>query len=337
MSIPQVPQQQAAPNSAPSQPQSNDEAIGGFARGFLAELDSADAAQDQQDRGEDPPVEQQEQALEIEAQPQELPEAETPTPDVPMVEVDVDGVKYHIPEQVKHRVMADKDYRQKTQEVAATRKHFEALTATAQKVFEQAQQLAPYNAQLFSLDNHAQYLDQQLRSGQLNDDPIAFNRAQGELAITLRNRDQLAAGLQQQQEKLTYEQDRLRMQAWQHDAPKLFEEFPELGKPEGAQKFARYAQDAGLPQEALSFLNFSAAGAKLVWKAHQFDQMVADQAKAKAKLKEKVKTLPAATQSSRAVDSGANDKQLQSDWAKNGGKVNDPAFTQILRNRIRRP
>ncbi len=323
----------AAPAPAAPAPVSNDQAIGQLARDFLSDVDrSADTAEldpNNPQAREDPP-----QATED----PENPEAETPTPEtpeVPMVEVDVDGEKYLVPEKVKHRVMADKDYRQKTMEVSATKKQLEQLIATATQTSQQAQQLAPYHAQLSMMDSQIQYLDQQLRSGALNSDPLEYNRVQGELAVRLHQRGHLAAGLHQQVEHLTTQQQQLRANQLALDAPKLFEQFPEISKPETQQKLMKYIVDEGLPPEAIDFLNYSAAGTKLAWKAHQYDQMVKDQQASKAKLRETVKTLPGATQSSRAVDKSAKDKQLQQKWQDGGGKINDPAFTQLLRSKLR--
>jgi hypothetical protein len=329
MSVPQIPQQQAVPQSAPT----NDEQISLLARETLDQITSDENTSaldpDEQAPVETPPeTETPTEAAE--------PEAETPAlPEVPMVEVEVDGEKFTIPEKVKHRVMADKDYRQKTMEVAATKKQLEALTATAQKLNEQAQQMAPYHAQLFQMESRAQELSKALQSQELQSDPLTFNRVQGELAILLHNKDRLAAGLNQQVQRLSQEQQQLRQQQLAVDAPKLFERVPELQKPETQKKLAQYVQDAGLPEEAIDYLNYSAVGTELVWKAHQYDQMVKDQATAAAKLKEKVKTLPSATQSSRAADSGAKDKQLRAQWQKGGGKITDPNFDALLRSKLR--
>jgi hypothetical protein len=331
---------QAAPAAAPAAPaqpiqpqeiQTNDEAIGSFARGFLSDLETnqdPNHPNEAQAPVEDAPVEEA---------PPEAPEleAETPAePEVPLVEVDIDGEKYSIPEKVKHRVMADKDYRQKTMEVAAQRKQLEQHQATAQKLVEQAQQMAPLHARLFQMDAHAEHLSKLLQSQELSADPLQFNRVQGELAILLRNRDQFAQGVQHQSSQFQAQQHQLRLDKLALDTPKLFEEFPDLQKPESRQKLSKYADDQGLPPEAMDFLNYSAVGTKLLHKAALYDQMVADQAKAKAKLSEKVKTLPAA-QTGRAADKGAKDKQLQEQWQKNGGKLNDPAFTALLRSKLR--
>jgi hypothetical protein len=327
----------AAPAAAPAapaqqQPQSVDERIRQRAEGFLAQIDEdgpTDALNPNEASEEAPPQED----AETETPEQE---AETPAlPDVKMVEVELeDGEKVLVPEKVKHRMMADKDYRQKTMELSATRKQVEQHLASAAQLAQQAQQMAPYHAQLFQMENHANYLQQQLQT--LGEDPLAFNRVQGELAILLHNKDRFAQGLHQQVAQLNAQQQQLRAKQLEIDAPKLFEEFPELQKPETQQKLAQYVRESGLPQEALDYLNYSPSGTKLAWKAHQYDVMVADQAKARAKLQEKTKTLPAATQSSRAGDPASiKQKQLRSDWQKRGGNINDPAFSAYLRSKLR--
>jgi hypothetical protein len=329
MSVPNVPASQPVSTPAP-EVQSNDEAIGGFARGFLADLEShPDADEPRADELAETPQE-------TEPVETETLEAETPTqPEVPMVEVDIDGEKFNIPEKVKHRVMADKDYRQKTMELSASRKNLETLTATAAQLAQQAQQLAPYHAQLFQMESQAQQLSQMLQSQQLANDPLEYNRVQGQLAILLHNKDRFAQGLQQQVSNLTAEQHRVRQEALKADIPALLQEVPDMAKPETRDKLTKYAVDQGLPQEALDYLNYSASGAKLLWKAQQYDVMVKDQAISRQKLQERTKTLPAATQSSRTAVSGAKDKQAQEQWQKRGGKISDPAFDQILRSKIR--
>lgn len=320
MSIPQQPAQ-AAPQSAaaPVEQPTIDERIGNIAQGFLRDLETNDDPdQIHEESPQETPVE--------EAPAEVAQEAETPIPETPLVEVDIDGEKYQIPEKVKHRVMADKDYRQKTMEVAAERKQLETLTATAAQLAQQAQQLAPYHAQLHHMDTRAQFLQQSLSRPELQQDPVEFNRVQGELAILLHQRGQFANGLQQAQAHFTAEQEKVRAHQLAMDAPKLFQKFPDLEKPENREKLGKYVRDAGLPQEAIAFLNYSAAGTELAWKAHQFDVMVADQAKAKAKLAEKTKDLPAASQSSRAVDVSAKDQQARKEWQKRGAKWNDPLF-----------
>ena len=330
MSVPNVPQQQAVTPPAPTF-QSNDERISAFAKDALNEI-VTDERTDTLD-----PNEASAETPEPHAEEVQEPEAETPPPEpeIPMVEVDIDGEKFSIPEKVKHRVMADKDYRQKTMEVAATKKQLEALTATAQRLTEQAQQMAPYHAQMHWMASREQELTRALTSPELQNDPLQFNRVQGELGILLHHKAQLSQGLQQQMQRLSYEQNELRARQLALDAPKLFEQFPDIQKPEMRTKLAQYAKDEGLPEEAMDFLNYSAAGTKLLHKARLYDEMVKDQAAAAAKLKEKVKTLPAATPSSRAADTGAKDKQLRSQWQKGGGKINDPNFDALLRSKLR--
>ncbi len=334
MSVPNAAPAAAAAAPVTQEVQSNDEAIGSLARGFLGAIE----------KDEDPNQNPIDEALIEEGQPQAEAEAEEPQqeaetpalPEIPMVEVDIDGEKYTIPEKVKHRVMADKDYRQKTMEVAATKKQLEQLTATATQIAQQAQQLAPYHAQLYQVDARVNQLSQALQSPELAADPVSYNRVQGELAILLHQKGQLAQGLTQHTTNLTQQQQQLREKQLQLEAPKLFEEFPDLQKADTQQRLVKYIQDSGLPPEAMDYLNYSVPGAKLAWKAHQYDVMVKEQAASRAKLQAKVKDLPSATQSSRAANKGAQDKQLLEQWQKNGGKPTDAAFTQLLRSKIGR-
>lgn len=322
-----VPQQ---PAGQPT-PQTNDEAIGDIARGFLADLDA------RPDIDEEP----EEATPQVETQTDEpQQEAETPPqPEVPMVEVDIDGEKFSIPEKVKHRVMADKDYRQKTQEISATRKQLEQLTAHASQVAQQAQQMAPYYAQLHQMDARVEHLQRALQSPELAADILEFNRAQGELAVLLHHRTQFAQGLQAQSQRLSEQQKAIRSQKLALDAPKLYEAFPELKTPESQQKLTKMLADEGLSDEEIDYISYSTSAVKLAWKAHQYDQMVAEQAKAKAKLKETVKELPAAAQTSRASDNdSATLKRLEKQWKSQGSKWNDPLFTEIrkLQNKVNR-
>lgn len=319
MSVPNIPQQQAVPQSAPS----NDDQIRQLAQDFIGEItQDEDTSQLDPNQKARPP--EQEAAPEVEADA-EAPEqeAETPAqPEIPLVEVDIDGEKFTIPEKVKHRVMADKDYRQKTMEVAATKKQLEQHTATAQKLFEQAQQLAPLHAQLYQLDARAQQLRQALGSQELQADPLQYNRVQGELAILLQDRAYFAQDVGQKVSQFQEQQNRLRAEKLALDAPKLYEEFPALKEPATRQKLVQYAESEGLPPEAMEYLNYSAAAARLLHKASLYDQMVKDQAASAAKLKEKTKTLPAA-QSSRAPNPVRDDQRAREQWIKKGGKWQD--------------
>lgn len=322
----------AAPASQPAQASVRDVAVG-----FLNEIaENPDPDQTGVDAPEGEAVEPTEGE---ESQPeQKVEEAETPPPEpeIPVIEYELeDGEKVQVPEKLKPHLMRDKDYRQKTMALAEQRKAVEQLMTQAQQVATQSQQLAPYLAQLTAMDNRAQQLHEALTGGKLNDDPIEFNRAQGELAILLRNRDSLANGLQGVKQQIDAQQQKIRAEKLALDAPKLFEEVPDLAKPESQKALAEYVRNQGLSPEEIDHLNYSAAGAKLAWKAKQYDQMVKDQAAAQKKLKETVKTLPPATQSSRASNPGVDQTKLRSEWKKSGGSIDDPNFKAMLRSKLR--
>jgi hypothetical protein len=324
-------------------PVTNDEKISAFAKVAREAITSDDPNVGQEDEGlltespQETEVEQQtegeaEAAEEVEQEADEATPAET---EIPMVEVELeDGKKVTIPEELKGYVMRDKDYRQKTMALAEQRKSYEQLSQQAQQIATQAQQLAPYHAQLYAMDNRAQQLERDLTSELAANDPIEYNRKQGELAILLRNRDSLAGGLHQQMAVLNQQQAELRTQKLMVEAPKLFEEIPELNKPEERESLGKWVRDQGLSDFEIDHMNFSTAATKMAWKAKQFDRMVKEQAKAKTELKTKVQSLPTATKSSRAPDNGAQTKQLRQDWKKGGGKIHDPNFSSLLRSRL---
>jgi hypothetical protein len=142
--------------------------------------------------------------------------------------------------------------------------------------------------------------------------------------------------LQQHINALTEQHKRVRAEQLALEAPKLLEEIPEFANPEAVTQLRKYVEDQGLPPEAIEYLQFSVPGARMAWKAKQYDRMVKENLASQAKLKEKVKTLPAAPQSSRAGNKGANEKQLMQDWQKGGGKITDPAFSKLLRSKLGR-
>lgn len=326
---PQQPQQ-------PQAPQTNDEAIGNYARGFLADLQANDDP-DQMQPLEDAPVEEEQPQ---EAQQEEQAEAEsvedTPQePEIPLVEVEIEGEKFQVPEKLKGRLMADKDYRQKTMALAEQRKAFDQMAATAQQLAAQAQQMAPYHAQLFAMESRAQQLRAALTPELRANDPIEFNNTQGELAILLNERAQFAAQLGNAQQGLNQQFAALQSQRLAQEAPALFEEFPSLKEEGTRQNLVKYLRDQGADDQALGYIDFSVFGTKLAYKAMQYDRMVADQAKSKAKLAEKVKAAPPVATNSRVPNVNAQEKQLQKDWKKGGGKLHDPAFSALLRNKLR--
>lgn len=318
---------QAAPAPAPA-PSENP--IGDFAKGFLREIeDNPDP--DQMDQDE--PVE----TTEGEPQQEETLEAETPPQEeIPVVEYELeDGEKLQVPERLKPHLMRDKDYRQKTMAIAETRKQLEQLTANAEHLAQQAQQMAPYHAQLFAMDNRAQQLQRALQSSELAADPLEYNRAQGELALILRNRDQLANNLGQQENQIRAQQYELKAKKLSIDAPKLFEEVPELAKDDVRKALTEFVANEGLTANEWETVSFSASLTKMAWESKQYRAMVKDQAVSREKLKQQTKSLPSASQSSRAPAKGANTDQLQKEWKKGGGKIHDPAFSALLRAKLR--
>lgn len=315
-------------------PQAEEQSVGSLARGFLDDLDANPDPNQFDERQEEVEQEAQEQPEEQEGEVQAEAEEATPQePEIPLVEFELeDGSKVQIPEAIKPHVMRDKDYRQKTMAIAETRKQLEQLTATAQQLATQAQQMAPYHAQLFAMDSRANQIQQSLTQELMTNDPIEFNRMQGELAILLRNRDSLAGGLQQQTAYLTQQQNELRAKQLAIDAPKLFEEVPEIAKPETQKALAAHARSLGFSEAEIEHMNYSTAAAKVLWESLQFRAMKKAQETSKAKLQVQAKTAPTVGKTGQAIKSEAKSKQVLNEWKKSGGGRDSPHFRDVLRS-----
>lgn len=332
----EVPQPKAVPNQH-QEIQNVDEAIGSFARGFLSDLERNPDVDSPRTEEIQQQQEQQQPEGEVEAEEVEQPEAEAPSrePEIPLVEIELeDGQKYQVPEKLKGHFMRDKDYRQKTAEIAQERKQLGQATATANQVIAQARQMAPYFAQLTSMDNQMQQMVKALQSPELQQDPVEFNRVQSALVMLRMDREQFAGQLGQYQQQVQEQQNRLRGEALAAAMPKLREAIPSIESPQTQKALREQAVSEGFSEAEMDYIAFSPTAIKTLWKAREYDRLIAEQKASASKLQQKVKTLPAA-QASRAPDKGAQSQQLEREWKKGGGKINDPAFDALLRQRLR--
>lgn len=314
---------QAPVQSAPSV----DDRIAAAANSFMDALDEPAI----QPGPQEAPAEEVETPQEPEAPAEAEPEAETPQPE--LAEIEYEGKQYKVAPELRSAFLRHADYTQKTQEAAASRKSAEQMTLAAQNAIAQAQQLAPYFAQLHSMQAQAQAIRQSLTPQLRDNDPIGYNTALSEYNMLTNSIQQSSGQLEQVTQQHRAQLHAVRQAAWNEQAPALIKEFPELAKPEAVRALQEYVVNSGLPQEAIDFINYSAPAAKVFWKAQQYEKLVAEQAKAKASLKSKTQGVPPVKPTGRAPDKEAQIKKLQGDWKKSGGKMTDQNLDQLLRAR----
>lgn len=310
------------------QPVSNDDRISQFANQFLNDLDqNTDPDQIAQEEVPEEPEQPQEPVEEAEA-----PEEETPAQE--LAEIDYEGEKFQVPTKLREAFLRQSDYTRKTQEVAASRQHVEKMAQSVQQLHQSAQQMAPLYAQMYAMQSQAQQLEGQLTDQYAESDPIGYNMTQGKLNLLINKINQFGGHIQQAKSQYDEQLKMFRNQQLAEGMPKLKAAIPDIDKTEVKSAILNYAVEKGLPVEALEYMAYSPAAVEMVWKAAQYEKLVAKQAEAGKKVQEKVKGLPAVKPTGRAQQ-GAQTKQLQDEWRKGGGKLDSPAFDALLRQKLR--
>ena len=168
-------------------------------------------------------------------------EAEEPADDgeEAFVEVEWEGKTHKLPESLKSAFMAQKDYTQKTQEVAEQRKSIEARAQQIQQHESASMEFIQHHAELASLDQQLQQYGQVDWNAWENEDPLAANSAWRQFQQIKESRGQVEQDLQQRiahrmqsaqaelDQKLqdTVKYARENIQGWTPETEKGIEEF----------------------------------------------------------------------------------------------------------------
>jgi len=141
--------------------------------------------------------------------PEEQVEAEEETAEPDLVEIDVDGQSYKVPEALKDKIMLQADYTRKTQEVAEQRKQVEQAQAQLQQAAQLQQQSLVEYAQLVALDNQLNSYNQVDWNALYDSDPAEFVRLKEARRDLVDTRTQLAnqVTIQQQQQAEAQQQN----------------------------------------------------------------------------------------------------------------------------------
>jgi len=174
-----------------------------------------------QDNEEEAPEAEEEGTPEEEQAEAEEEEAE---PD--LVEIEVDGESYKVPEALKDKIMLQADYTRKTQEVAEQRKQVEmAAQQLQQQATMQQQSLAEY-AQLMALDNQLQQFQTVDWNALYDSDPAEFVRLKEARRDLIDNRTGLANKIGAIQQQQMAEQQQHRVQLIEEGQKVLAREIP---------------------------------------------------------------------------------------------------------------
>lgn len=167
-----------------------------------------------------------------------------------------DGEELELPlDEVKAGYLRQRDYTQKTQQLAQARQVQEQEMAQArQQTIEQVQQFQQQYGQLYSLQHEIARYEQALAKADYNADPDAYNQAQIRL-LTMRGQSQeLAAQLQAVQQQTQQSQMQALRQRQTEVVESLKREIPNFG-PELVKEWESVGKKYGFTEQEMSMFD----------------------------------------------------------------------------------
>jgi hypothetical protein len=218
---------------------------------------------------------EQPEPQEQEAQSEDAPaveETEEAAPAEPeLVEIEVDGETWSVPQKLKDRFMAEKDYTAKTTEIANTRRALdlqakEVALFQEQRAFEKSIEADVDRLKMF--DAYIQHTKTGTNWASLTTDQVV--RARLELDQLAEQRNELAQTLAAKHkdftDKLNGERSKLK-----ESAKEILSKAIPSWSDETKASIEKYAQSLGYPEIAVQ--NMSALDAQIAWKAMQYDKL----------------------------------------------------------------
>lgn len=270
----------------------------------------------------EPQEPKQEEAPAQEAEPQiteTLEEAPEAKPAEDWREVELDGETLQVPPKWEKAFLQERDYTQKTQQLAEHRKLIEAR---AQSIEVQAQAMA----QLQPLYAQGQMLEQTLQNYQKLDwntlqaqDPVEYASRRADYAALMQQRQELIRTIEQGHSYLEQQRNQSLAQAAQAAQPIIKKAIPDWGA-EKDQKLTQFALQAGASPEELMGLAARPWAVICLEKARKYDELQAS----RAQLSKTAKNLsPVATPGAKPTvqsTEGALYRKNQEAFRKSGGK-----------------
>lgn len=313
---------QSAPEETPKR------SLSDFAKGFMETLDREDAAPSDQEA----PVEEAEVPSEV--PPEEPLEATEAPPEEDtgqkLVEVEIDGKLFAVPEEIKDGYLRQSDYTKKTQEVAQARRQVETMLQAANQAVQASQQFADIIGQIKSADASLQAFHglnwNELRAT----DPVEYATKQADFARWQSYREGLVRNLQDAKQRVDYAQAQEMAQRVQQGAQLLSQQIPGWGE-QRMKEIRAAAQRYGYQDAELDSITDPRA-VLVLHKAAEYDKLQASRVSRAQQLKN---LPPVAKPSARSGQDKAAIQKARENFRKGGGNDLDQ-LTGILSQRFSR-
>jgi hypothetical protein len=272
-------------------------------------------------------TEQAEAAPEVDAEDTEATEeTEEATPDAGLVEIETDdGEKYQVPTKLKDSFLRQKDYTQKTQELAELRKQA-AVALQHQQVISQFEKvIEPEKAELGRIDaDLAKY--KQLDWGQL--DVETYIKARHQMDTLKERAGELKQAIGQKYEGLKQWREKSVQEVTKSATQYLSQAIPNWGP--AAQADARQqAIELGYTEDEMAEV-YDPRFVRLAWKAAQFDKIQAGKPAAVAKANAAPPVIKPGVSTGQSAAKESQYKQQREKFRKSGD-VRDAAKLLLMR------
>lgn len=299
---------------------------------FLAlELQKDENKPEEEEAGETAPQENEEEATEASEEDTQETEQDEPVEEEAeseLVEIEVDGEQYKVPEALKDKFMLQADYTRKTQEVAEQRKQVEQSWQQLQQAATIQQNNIQEYARLMAIDSQLQNYQQADWNALYNSDPVEFVRLKEEHRDLIDSRNYLVNTINTKQQQAQAEQQQNLAKIIEEGKQVLAREIPNWNA-DTAKKLGQYGiEKYGFKQEEMQNV-IDPRMVKVLHKAYLYDQLN----NGKSVTQKKVQNLPKVSKPGTVSNKTLN-KQQDNDLRKNlkrSGSVDDMAAILLSR------
>jgi len=203
-------------------------------------------------------------------------EVETP-PEEELAEVEYEGERFQVPKKLEKAILQEKDYTQKSQTIAEKARQFEVLQEQGRVHQMRAQFEADSAQELAQLNAYDAVLNQKIDWQSLTTDQKL--EALGNQKQWEKERDSLAKSLQEKYQKFAQQRDAVLKDVKSKAAEVISKKIPNWGDAT-VKEIREHAKSEGYTDVELSSMDLDPRHAATLYKAMQYDKLMAGKAKA---------------------------------------------------------
>ena len=291
----------------------------------------------EEDTGESPPEDEQEEQEQQDGEAvdeseeteegSEESDEETQEQTAELADVEFEGKQYKVPQELKDALLRQSDYTRKTQELSELRKQTESQQQYLSYAAQMQGQFAQAFAQLASIDNQIQAIQQQDWGTLIDNDPVGAMKQQHHYQELMAYRQRFADGLAQQQGQAMEQHNAYMAQTLQAETEKLQKAIPNWNQETGKQ-LKQFGQTYGFSEGELSNV-YDHRMVRVLHDAMQYQKLKADMKTGRKKVMRAPAKQPLKP-GARGADKAAQARAERDNLRKMRGRRQEEAATSYI-------